>query len=243
MRHLNTDMENKRAYSDMIIRFLKELKKSYIINGPVFKQAKFIFDYFKYNKNINKGPLDWQMPWTTIESIKFIQSKLNSEMKVFEYGTGGSTLFFCKSVYEIYSIEHDENWFEYLINKAEIKELRNLEISLVKPSIIKEPEFYETKHEKRFFGYNFYNYVNSINKFPNDHFDIIMIDGRARPYCLKKSFLKLKPGGYLIFDNCNRTYYKSVLDQFEDNLVLKSYGPTLSNERFTFTNIYRKSIN
>jgi predicted O-methyltransferase YrrM len=50
-------------------------------------------------------------------------------------------------------------------------------------------------------------YVKQIDEFPDEYFDIILIDGRARPSCIKRSVSKVKPGGLLILDNSEREYY------------------------------------
>ena len=41
-----------------------------------------------------KRPLDLEIPWFSYAAIDFLEDYLQPEMSVFEYGTGGSTLFF-----------------------------------------------------------------------------------------------------------------------------------------------------
>lgn len=54
---------------------------------------------------------------------------------------------------------------------------------------------------------NFETYVKSIDKFPDNYFDLIIVDGRARPSCIKHAMNKVKTGGVLLIDNADRTYY------------------------------------
>jgi predicted O-methyltransferase YrrM len=42
---------------------------------------------------------------------------------------------------------------------------------------------------------------------PDQSFDVIVADGRARPACLRVAMPKLKPGGLLVLDNAERPWY------------------------------------
>lgn len=51
------------------------------------------------------------------------------------------------------------------------------------------------------------SYVSQIDAFADASFDVVLIDGRARPACICHSVAKVKPGGMLILDNSDRAYY------------------------------------
>jgi hypothetical protein len=53
-----------------------------------------------------RNPLDDQIPWITFEARHFVERVLTPESIVFEYGSGGSTLF-SKRVKQVISVEHD----------------------------------------------------------------------------------------------------------------------------------------
>jgi len=62
---------------------------------------------------------------------------------------------------------------------------------------------------------NFKNYVHSIDMYPDEMFDLVIIDGRARCGCIRSSMNKVKRGGYILLDNSHRTWYdngKRLLD-------------------------------
>ncbi len=68
---------------------------------------------------INKKPVDKSgkaLPWVTYPFIDFISDRLNRGMKLFEYGSGNSTIFYAERVGSITSVEHDKGWYEH-VNK------------------------------------------------------------------------------------------------------------------------------
>jgi len=113
----------------------------------------------------------YPFPWICPEAIKWLKSNLTPDMKVFEFGSGGSTLFFAKRVKELISIEHDPVYF-IRIRKFFSK------LNFI-------PELKE--------------YSESISKYPDKYFDLVFVDGMVRNDCIKNAIPKVK--GYLILDN------------------------------------------
>lgn len=61
------------------------------------------------------------LPWFNFSFIELLRERLSSDLTVFEYGSGASTLFFSKRCKHVTSIEHDKNWFnkiKSLISKS-----------------------------------------------------------------------------------------------------------------------------
>jgi predicted O-methyltransferase YrrM len=54
---------------------------------------------------------------------------------------------------------------------------------------------------------SFEAYVKTIDNYPDNYFDLVVVDGRARPACIKHAVPKIKRGGVLILDNSDRDYY------------------------------------
>src|ERR1700730_11376622 len=54
--------------------------------------------------------LDEGMPWLPFEATNWLRSHVTRSMNVFEYGSGGSTIFLAGLAGRVYSVEHDENW-------------------------------------------------------------------------------------------------------------------------------------
>ena len=68
-----------------------------------------------------------------------------------------------------------------------------------------------------FKNYNFSDYVQQIDEFPDEYFDVVMVDGRARPSCIKRSLSKVRVGGFMIVDNTDRDYYlRETIDSLKN---------------------------
>jgi hypothetical protein len=152
-------------------------------------------------------------PWITFSALDFISERLDKEMKVFEYGSGGSTLFWLKWDPVIISIEHDPVWFEAV--RRRLKPENRIEYRLVEPEKsevepgVNDPsDPYQYSSESDLYrGYSFQKYVSQIDQYPDDYFDLVFIDGRARPSCILHSVKKIKKGGIIVLDNAERKYY------------------------------------
>lgn len=170
-------------------------------------------------------------------------------MRVYEYGSGGSTLFFAQRVREVISCEHDSAWAKQVSNA--LGELRCENFTLK----VCEPIFDDAATEKElsdldacvsgspaYKGYQFQDYVHSIDQYPSEWFDIILVDGRSRPSCCKQSISKLKPEGYIVLDNAEREQYSECHALFQQQGYLKQdfYGPGPYNRYFWRTCVWQK---
>jgi hypothetical protein len=211
-----------------------------------------IKNYYRWKKSMQPGksPLDDGMPWMTFDAINFLKNYLEKKMKVFEYGSGGSSVFFSKLVGEVISVEHDEEWLNSVKGAINNLELRNWKGILIKPEEIprftnsdpSNPDEYSTS-DNTFKRYSFEKYVKAIDNFPDEYFHLIVIDGRSRPSCIKHSIRKLKHGGLVVVDNADRKVYQRAIktnlsESFHD--VISSWGPTSYSEEFTKTLVKRK---
>ncbi|HYF21606.1 MAG TPA: hypothetical protein VEA40_27340, partial [Ramlibacter sp.] len=59
----------------------------------------------------SRGPLRDAWPWMAFPAIRHLEALLDKSSKVFEYGAGGSSMFFASRVGELVSVEHDAGWF------------------------------------------------------------------------------------------------------------------------------------
>lgn len=133
-------------------------------------------------------------------------------MRVFEYGSGGSTLYWLQHGAEVVSVEHDPGWGVALkerLGPAAAVDYRLIEPQLVatsSPTDPSDPAAYGSGDEA-FRRHSFRQYANQIDGFPDQHFDIVLVDGRARPSCVAHSARKIRPGGLLVLDNADTPYY------------------------------------
>ena len=147
-------------------------------------------------------------PWMAFETKRRLDSLLQSDMCVFEYGSGASTLFFEKRVAKIVSIEHDPEWYERVRRK--LRRPSRVDYRLV-PAVNGDVRGCGTS-VAGLEGMGFERYVQSIRAFEDEFFDVVVVDGRSRLACLAAAVPKVRPGGYLILDDTYRSRYDGAAD-------------------------------
>lgn len=211
----------------------------------------FLKHYKIWCKSLGKsyweGPIQDGIPWMTFSAIDFLDARLSKNDKVFEYGTGGSTIFFAERVNTVVSIEHDLEWLDLVMQTLNFRNIANVNATCIKgesltnhtKTKINDSDYqycYSTKT-----GLYFNQYVNQINNYPDDYFDWVVIDGRARPSCIKEAISKVKPGKYLLIDNSERAHYQPAINNFLEAWDRTTFeGPTPYLKWFTQTSIWKK---
>ena len=151
-------------------------------------------------------------------------------MRVFEFGCGGSTLFFADLGASVTSVEHDPEWAA-LVREISRRHSNPPTILEIAPrSLSGRPEIGSTRHVSPFA--DFRAYVEAIEPFPDGTFDLVCIDGRARVACALASRSKVRSGKLLVLDNSERPDYKPARDALDDwpvehlfGLGRKNFGP------------------
>jgi hypothetical protein len=154
-----------------------------------------------------------QLPWLVFAAIDFLEDLDLKGKKVFEYGSGGSTLFWLRKGANCVSLEHDRSWYEKmkpLLEQQDSVNYRLAEPELLEKQSTKEdytnPDTYRSGSPD-FTHHSFQAYIRQIDSFPDHYFDVILVDGRARPAAIAHSIKKLAMQGILIVDNSDRDYY------------------------------------
>lgn len=169
-------------------------------------------------------------------------------MIVFEYGSGGSTLFWSDKVKEVISVEHDRAWYSKIKQELSVREINNVSYFLLEPENDPDYELKSSANPKDYIsedenaiGQKFERYVKKIDEYPDNYFDIILIDGRSRPSCIAHGMKKLKPQGYLVIDNSERSYYFKNFEFSKSHWERKDFpGPSPYNYHFSKTTFLKK---
>ena len=157
--------------------------------------------------------LDTPSPWLTFDAIEYLGSKVQRGWRVFDMAAGVPTLFWNSLGTTCVSVEHDPAWFSLMQARLSGEKL---DYRLVLPELAGDPErrapdpadpegYRSGGLEWR--GHTFRNYASQIDAFPDRYLDLVLVDGRARPSCLKHSVSKVKSGSLLVLDNAERAYY------------------------------------
>lgn len=158
------------------------------------------------------------LPWFTYPSIAFLTGRIRSDMSVFEYGSGNSTLWWSTKVSELVSCEHDLEWYNFF------KERVPSNVSYIHRDLE-----------------NGGGYCKAILQF-DDNFDIVVIDGRDRVNCAKNLLPKLHDRGVIVWDNSDRQRYEDgysfLLDNGFRRLDFTGLGP-INNSEWCTSVFYR----
>lgn len=156
-------------------------------------------------------------PWMPQEEIEWLDKFLNKEMIVFEYGSGGSTLYVARKAKEIVSVEYQLQWY-LSVKVALIKNrLRNCKLILARPTRVNSLGRDYASSDPVLKGFSFQKFVTAIDEHPRESFDLVIVDGRARNTCILHALPKVKKGGFIFLDDSGRQEYnlgKSLLNKY-----------------------------
>jgi hypothetical protein len=155
------------------------------------------------------------LPWLTFDALARLDALELRGRRVFEFGSGGSTRYWLRRGASVVSVEHDPAWH------AQVRALTPadapLDYRLVPPEPAPPGPFDPgdpaacRSAAPECAGLSFRRYAEQVAAFPDGHFDVVLVDGRARPACLARAAPKVRPGGLLILDNSERAYYTAGL--------------------------------
>jgi tRNA A58 N-methylase Trm61 len=147
--------------------------------------------------------------WWTFAAQEAVATHLAARpgARVFEYGSGASTVWLARRAAEVHSVEHDLSWAEVM--RAHLADMSNVRLHAVPPT--RRGAIAEAPSGRR--GYadaDFADYVHAIDDVPGT-FDLIVIDGRSRVRCLEHARRRLAPDGLVVFDDPHRARYRAAL--------------------------------
>ncbi|MDR3714095.1 MAG: class I SAM-dependent methyltransferase [Puia sp.] len=119
-----------------------------------------------------------KLPWLTWRAIRYLKATLPLHARVFEFGGGMSTLWYEDRYAEVHTVEDNFEWYSALKNSA------------------RSAHIYHCKDE---------SFIESIDRFPNDYFDLIVVDGNFnRQSCFHRAEPHLKEGGLFVIDDSDK---------------------------------------
>ncbi len=133
-------------------------------------------------------------PLLTPGANEFLERNITGEMVGFEWGSGGSTLWFARHSKRLISIEHDERWHREIGRQLQALGLTNVDyrhVPLDHEESAPTVPVYEVQPR----------YVAEIAAMPDESFDYCLIDGHYRQACLLAALPKVRVGGLLVVDD------------------------------------------
>lgn len=155
------------------------------------------------------------VPWYTYPCTHFLEQRLQPDMRVFEYGSGLSTLWYAGRVGEVMAVEHDERWAALIGGQLPSN-----------ASILFRPD------EDR--------YVAAIDD--HGYFDVVVVDGLARPRSAQQAVPHLTDGGVIVWDNADWVDFQGSLPDLNQlgfrSLGFRGMGP-INRQRWETAILYR----
>lgn len=175
-----------------------------------------------YARRIFSGLLYWKLcrriypnrPFYTPSAIRFLKNTIKPDFRIFEWGSGVSSIWYAKRCNEIFVVEHDPFWIKKVKSLLIDNKLAKCELILIDISSVE--------------------YCESIAAFDDGYFDLVAVDGRNRVECIKNACSKVKKGGYILLDDSHRTKYLEV------NHVLKDWDKWKFDFGILQTSIFKK---
>lgn len=193
-----------------------------LLSFPLHRSSLHQLGWFKTARKMTSIDADGNpVPWLNYPAIYFLKGKINhlKDSKVWEYGSGNSTIWWSKYSKSVISVEYDKSWKELIQSKT-------------------------GKNSKIIFNEVNKDYPLTITK-NKDMYDVIVIDGRMRVECAEQALNCLTKKGIIIWDNTDRERYQKGIKKIY-SAGFKSidfYGPAPIDNYLTQTSIYYKDNN
>jgi len=215
-----------------------------------------------WDRSFLEGPVDADgnpVPWITYPAQSVLAQLVRPDSRVFEYGSGHSSLWWAARAKEVISVDHDASW----VTRVNQKKPDNLTV-LSRPryhphgeiphhlmtaydAISKvQPVSADDRHNVNH-GLNcrdFLGYAATLFDWPQSYFDIIVVDGMARAPCCYFAGAWVKPYGIVVVDNSDRWQYSAGFEALRDLGFgrMDFFGPTPAIGYESCTSVFARSM-
>ena len=170
--------------------------KAFRLMGHFVEHPTMLSRYLSTNF-FGRTPIELRLPWIAFTAIDFLNNWIQSSMSVFEWGAGGSTLFFASRTRNVVSVEHEVNWYNHVHEALCAHGCTNVDLRLLPFATCDVEQF------------NSSEYLLAVQE---EKWDVIMIDGilgygsggnygsyRQICFCLAEKYVL--PGGIIVVDD------------------------------------------
>jgi precorrin-6B methylase 2 len=194
--------------------------------GDLLQHPGNVPRYIAHNFIARKPPVELELPWFSYAAIDFLEKYLRLEMRVFEFGSGGSTLFFAQRCKSVTGVEDNAHWCEIVAAKIARIGIKNVDLRHVPVAFTTEEAFAASE------------YLQAVRQ---STFNVIIVDGtewtaNVRPICFHAAEQQIAPGGIIVVDDSWRYRELRQMNRAKRFEIFESVGPA----RFgvTSTDVY-----
>lgn len=145
--------------------------------------------YRRWNRFMAANPC---APWWVPEAVPWLEQNIRPGMKAFEWGSGRSTVWLAEHGIRVTSVELDPKWHDWVRERAPAAEVILTTWS----------------HEK---------YAELIEA--GAPYDLTIVDGFYRRWCLPRAMQATKPGGIIVVDNADDAIVRSIVKHWRGRLL------------------------
>jgi hypothetical protein len=167
------------------------------------------------------------IPWWTYPANEWFDLTLRPHHRVFEFGSGNSTLWLALRAGELHSVEHDVGWAE-----------------IVKASLPDMVQYYLVRSDDdEAWGSPDTEYLAPLHATTGD-FDLVVVDGQARVRCAEAAATRVGETGLILLDDSDRVTFRAIherLDQLGFGR-LDFFGPRPGVGHMSTTSVFCRDI-
>jgi hypothetical protein len=164
---------------------------------PLRATKRALVDSGYLRSNWSDRPVDRSgdpTPWYTFPALAYLRGIDFSKSRVFEFGSGNSTLYWQRRAARVVSVEHDPEWH-----------------ALLGPSIDASVATVDLQTNQD-------AYLDAVDH-PDGPWDVIVVDGIRRTACARRAVGRLAVGGFIILDNAD--WYPEVASELREADLLE----------------------
>jgi hypothetical protein len=135
------------------------------------------FGYGQFRTMLDWAAVDGEgrpIPWITYPAIEYLKQLDLSQARVFEYGSGNSSIFWASRCRELVTVEDNREWMDS-----------------VRPRLPANAKYLFRTGEE---------YPRTILE-TEDRYDVVVVDGSRRKSCAMCAVERLKDTGFIVVDN------------------------------------------
>jgi hypothetical protein len=163
-------LEQYAQLRSLIVQYAEPWLQSAIIHRPVDRQNEPI-------------------PFIVDACFEFLKRHIQPDYAIFEFGSGGSTMWWAKAVKTVVSVEHHPCWYDAI--KVQLPS----NVDYLHRTLVENGDY------------------SRAAAHTGKQYDLIFIDGRDRVNCALNSIGSLSPRGVFLWDNSERERYRVGQDE------------------------------